>query len=105
MGVNFKCTSCKFCFFVPQYSVSINKEQPIYSTRFGVVECPECRSKAVEYIIKDDICTNIGEYSSASMENKKAMLKRRAKQAMRKDADQRHEIDTMFRGRANEKHY
>ena len=33
------------------------------------------------------------------------MLRKRAKAAMRKDAEQRHEIETKFRGQVNEKHY
>ena len=105
MESNFECRSCDSRFFIPKYSVSISNSQPIYSTKFGVVDCPHCKSKDVVFIPNGELCTNVGEYSSSSAEDKKAMLKKRAKRAMRNDVEQRHEIETNFMGRVNEKHY
>ena len=101
---NFKC-GCGHSFFVSRYSVKIQNHEVIYSDRFGRVKCPECKAVDISAITDGDICINIGDYSSASWDEKKRILQVRAKKAMRKDREQRVEIDRHFRGRVNEKHY
>jgi ribosomal protein L37AE/L43A len=106
MSVNFNCNCCQQQFFIPQYSVVIKKDTPtMYLFKQQPVRCPRCQSVEITSIPKEELCSNIGDYSSASAENKKAMLQKRAKRAMRKDAEQRHEIETKFYGKVNEKHY
>jgi hypothetical protein len=102
---NILCGGCDHTFFVPKYSVSIKNHQTIYSDRFGQIVCPACGSHDISIITDGAICTNIGNYSSASWDEKKKILQKRAKKAMRKDAEQRYEIDKHFRGHVNEKHY
>jgi hypothetical protein len=102
---NFKCGSCGHTFFVPRYSVRLQNKTAFYSDKFGSIRCPECKALDISVITDGDVCSNIGDYSSASWEQKKKILQVRAKRAMRKDREQRVELDRHFRGHVNEKHY
>ena len=109
MENNFKCTDCHHEFFIPNYSFQISKDVIIYVNPHSraLITCPQCRSNHIDAIQRlGDLTTVLyGKFSSASDEDKKIMLRKRAKQAMRKDADQRHEIETKFRGRCDEISY
>jgi hypothetical protein len=105
---NFHCLACGQTWFVPKYSFIIKPGPNQYvdgSKR--PIQCPDCCSADVETVQRKGELINVayGAYSSASPEDKQLMLRKRAKLAMRKDAEQRHEIETNFRGRVNQSHY
>ena len=106
---NFQCKKCNYRFFIPCYSFQITQSANKYidSSSKQPVQCPHCQSTGVETLQRsgDLITVLYGKFSSASDEDKRTMLRKRAKQAMRKDADQRHEIETKFRGQCNENMY
>jgi hypothetical protein len=106
---NFYCPACTLAFFVPNYSFQIAKGVTIYVNPLSkaFITCPRCGSNHIEAILRPvDLSTiQFAKYGSASMEDKRVMLRKRAKLAMKKDAEQRHEIETKFRGHVNEKHY
>lgn len=109
MENNFKCTDCRHEFFIPSYSFQISKDVIIYVNPQSklFITCPQCDSSHIDTIQRSGDLTTVfyGKFSSASDEEKKIMLRKRAKQAMRRDADQRHEIETKFRGRCDEIQY
>jgi hypothetical protein len=106
---NFQCKKCNYQFFIPSYSFQIIQSTNKYtdSSSKQPVQCPHCKSTDVETLQRSgDLSTVLyGKFSSASDEDKKIMLRKRAKQAMHKDTDQRHEIETKFRGRCDEISY
>ena len=109
MENNFKCQDCNIEFFIPRYSFQITQDVIIYVNpqSKAFITCPRCESNHVDTVQRSgDLSTVLyGKFASASDEDKKSMLRKRAKQAMRRDADQRHEIDTKFRGRCEENMY
>ena len=106
---NFKCLDCNTEFFIPSYSFQITQHKNKYtdSSSKQPVQCSHCKSGNVETLQRSGDLTGVlyGKFSSASDEDKRTMLRKRAKQAMRRDAEQRHEIETKFRGRCDEKMY
>jgi hypothetical protein len=106
---NFNCCTCHAVFLIPRYSFQVTRSTNVYidGSIKKPVTCPVCGSAAVEVIKKPIDLTGVlyGRFSSASDEDKKVMLRKRAKQHMKKDAEQRHEIETKFRGRVNTSHY
>jgi DNA-directed RNA polymerase subunit RPC12/RpoP len=106
---NFQCSDCHHEFFIPNYSFQISKDVIIYVNpqSKAFITCPQCGSNHVDTVQRSGDLTTVlyGKFSSASDEDKRTMLRKRAKQAMHRDAEQRHEIETKFRGRCEENMY
>jgi RNase P subunit RPR2 len=102
---NFQCKACNCSFLITQFRISFQQKTPTYLTKENLsVTCPYCGSIQVQPLNKG-ICINIGEYSSASWEDKQMMLRKRADQAKRKYEEQHRVIEQEFDGRANPAHY
>lgn len=108
MENNFKCV-CEHEFFIPSYSFQITKGANIYIDKSSKkeVECPKCHSILVETIKKPIEIDSIiySTFASASDEDKKKILHKRAKQHMKKTEEQYRTIDREFKGVTNPKHY
>jgi DNA-directed RNA polymerase subunit RPC12/RpoP len=106
MQKNFKCLDCSHQFYVPRFSFN---SKLIYISRHNGkrINCPECSSEQIEFIEqKTDFSTVLyGKFSSASDEEKKNILRKRAKEHDKKTEEQYRTIDKEYKGRVNEKHY
>ena len=102
---NFQCNFCHKSFYIPRYFIRYQNHKTIFSNNQGEIRCPGCQSQDISFISIREICTNIGEYSSQDMEGKKSMLHRRAKRHMKKEEEQRHELDTKFTGKCKDEFY
>ncbi len=102
---NFQCKTCQHQFFVPRYRIIFRDHHSVYiDKRSELIYCPQCRSTQVTNQIQD-ICLNIGEFTSGNMERRQSILRRRAKRAARRYEEQRHVIEKEFRGHADESFY
>lgn len=109
MESNFECIACSTQFYVSRYIFHINNEKMVfYNMPSGIqIKCPHCCSYEVDAIKKvvDPSTIHYGTFSSASMEEKKNMLKKRADEHKKKTKEQYDEINRNFRGKAEEKYY
>ena len=109
MENNFKCITSEHKFFIPSYSFKITKSSSVYIDKSSKkeVECPECQSEFVETIKKKVDLSSImyATFASASDEDKKKILRKRANKMKKKTEEQYRTIDREFRGVTNPKHY
>jgi hypothetical protein len=109
MEENFKCSDCSHQFYIPRYSFQIVFKKSVYIIPPAnlPVKCPACNSEQVETVRRSgDLQTVLyGKFSSASEEDKKIMLRKRAEAHNKKTEEQYRTIDKEYRGRVNEKHY
>ena len=101
---NFQCQQCNHTFFVAKYSFVIRDLKPNYYVKSDIIRCPKCQSSKI-LTLNNEICSNLAEYSSASMERKQEILRCRARQATRRMEEQHRVIDRKFDGHVNSSHY
>jgi hypothetical protein len=77
---NFQCLKCGLKFNENKYSISFPAGEPVYKVKGKFLECPECKAKEIEFIKTfKGFCTNYGKFASSNDEEKKNILKKRAK--------------------------
>lgn len=99
---NFKCKNCKHEMFVPSYSTYFDKSgNKMYKTKHGQLNCSKCGSTNITYIEKEgEYNVNFGKFSSATSEQKKAILAERSKKHFDKHIKEKKDyMDKNFKGR------
>jgi DNA-directed RNA polymerase subunit RPC12/RpoP len=101
---NFQCLKCGLEFTENKYSISFAAGEAIYKKEGKLLECPECKSRELEFIKEfEGFGANYGRFASASNEDKKKILKKRAKEHSDKRLKERKEyLDRNFTGRTRD---
>lgn len=77
---NFQCLKCGLQFTEGKYTMTFPAGEVVYQKEGKYLECPECKAKEIEFIKPfKGFCTNFGKFASSNDEEKKNILKKRAK--------------------------
>ena len=98
---NFKCEICDKFFHESSYSCKIEKAQVIYLKKGRRIKCPACGSEQIISFSnsEDDFeSINISKFSSLSSAEKKQVLRKRASEDTKKNAERIKHIDKNFTG-------
>lgn len=99
---NFICLGCGHTFMEPHYKMSFPKRVMLFRDKNdNQLKCPKCSSINLEEIEKDGFgVPAFGKFSSSSEDNKKRILRKRAKEHITKtDRERKEHLDRNFAGK------